>query len=100
MVVVDLGMILSSIQQDEGIICGQRSAGWTELYTTVTINEASKRKHIFQVFCIFIFHKLDLVLQFFKSQEKNHGSLYDRARNYRNVISINAVSGRKLSCLR
>lgn len=25
----------------------------------VTINEASKRKHIFQVFCIFIFHKLD-----------------------------------------
>ena len=57
-----------------------------------TINEASKRKHIF--------HKLDLVLQFFKSQEKNHGSLYDRARNYRNVIGINAVSGRKLSCLR
>nr|DAJ63669.1 MAG TPA: hypothetical protein [Caudoviricetes sp.] len=41
-----------------------------------------------------------MVLQFFKSQEKNHGSLYDRARNYRNVISINAVSGRKLSCLR
>nr|DAO07290.1 MAG TPA: hypothetical protein [Caudoviricetes sp.] len=41
-----------------------------------------------------------MVLQFFKSREKNHGSLYDRARNYRNVISINAVSGRKLSCLR
>nr|DAL92269.1 MAG TPA: hypothetical protein [Caudoviricetes sp.]DAZ01378.1 MAG TPA: hypothetical protein [Caudoviricetes sp.] len=29
-----------------------------------------------------------MVLQFFKSREKNHGSLYDRARNYRNVISI------------
>jgi hypothetical protein len=45
-VVVDLGMILSSIQQDEGIICGQRSAGWTELYTTGTINMHKKQASI------------------------------------------------------
>lgn len=37
-VVVGLGMILSDRAQKDDHICGQRSAGWTELYTTVTIN--------------------------------------------------------------
>lgn len=37
-VVVGLGMILSDRAQKDDQICGQRSAGWTELYTTVTIN--------------------------------------------------------------
>nr|DAI42875.1 MAG TPA: hypothetical protein [Caudoviricetes sp.] len=29
-----------------------------------------------------------MVLQFFKSQEKNHSSLYDQAKNKEKVISI------------